>query len=98
MDVYRQILRGDYNRPFPIYLQLMNFTLPEMLRLLPVEDQARDALIGSAYHHDTAVTAGHLRGLLDAYLSARQSILRRHRLHYEPNTALEREILRKINR
>jgi hypothetical protein len=35
--------------------------------------------------------------LLQAYLVARQVIIRRHHLQYEPNAAFERELLRKIN-
>jgi predicted nucleotidyltransferase len=97
MDVYRQVLRGDYAKPFLVYLQLISFTLPTLLSLLPVEDPVRDALICSAYNRDTTATAAHLRDLLEAYLAARQSIIKRHRLLYMPNETLERELLRKIN-
>jgi len=98
MDVYRQVLRGDFDKPFPVYLQLISFTLPTLLSLLPVEDPARDGLISTAYSRDTLATSAHLRDLLKAYAAARDAIIRRHRLHYVPNAALERELLRKINR
>ncbi|MGD8806487.1 MAG: nucleotidyltransferase domain-containing protein [Chloroflexota bacterium] len=97
MDVYRQVLRGDYDKPFPIYLQLLYFTLPTFLRLLPAEEPARDGLIVAAYRRNPEATAQHLRELLQAYLVARQAIIRRHHLQYEPNAAFERELLRKIN-
>lgn len=97
MDVYRLVLRGEFDKPFPIYLRLLNFTLPELLHLLPPEEPARGDLIGVAYQRDTKATVEHLRDLLTAYLSAREAIIRRHRLHYQPNLALERELLSKIN-
>lgn len=97
MDVYRRILRGDSDKPYPIYLQLLGFTLPSLLRLLPAGDPAREALIGTAYSRDTTATAEHLRQLLGRYLAARQAIISRHRLNYEPNVVLEQQLLRKIN-
>lgn len=97
MDVYRQVLRGDYEKPFPVYLQLLTFTLPKFLNLLPAEEPARQGLIGAAYRRNPEATAEHLRELLRAYLAARKAIIRRHRLSYEPDAALERELLRKIN-
>lgn len=97
MDVYRQVLRGDFDKPFPVYLQLLYFTVPEFLRLLPQEEPARMALIGAAYQHDPEATAEHLRSLLDAYRAARAAIIRGHQLSYVPNAAFERELLRKIN-
>lgn len=97
MDVYRLVLRGDYDKPFPVYLQLLFFTLPELLRLLPAEDPAREDLIGARYRRDPQITIAHLRELLNAYLAARQAIVRRHRLNFVVDGALERELRLKIN-
>ncbi len=96
MDVYRQVLRGDYDKPFPVYLQLLTFTLPRFLRSLPSEEPAREALIGAAYQREAAATAEHLRRLLSAYLNAREAIIGHHRLQYEPDATFERELLRKL--
>ncbi|UCG24212.1 MAG: nucleotidyltransferase domain-containing protein [Chloroflexota bacterium] len=97
MDVYRQVLRGDYDKPFTIYLQLLHFTLPELLRLLPAEEPARQALVSANYRRDAQVTIKHLRQLLQAYQAAREAIVRRHRLLFVPDETLERELQRKIN-
>lgn len=97
MDVYRQVLRGDYDKPFPVYLELLSFTLPTLLRLLPPEEPIREGLIGAAYEREPQATAEYLRSLLAAYREARQAIIRRHHLQYEPNAAFERELLRKIS-
>ena len=97
MDVYRQVLRGDHDKPFPVYLQVLYFSIPELLRLLPYEEPSRQALINISFDHDVRSTAEHLRNLLQAYLAAREAIVRRHRLLFAPNEALERELLRKIN-
>ena len=97
MDVYRQILRGDYDKPFPVYLQLLYYSIPRLLRLLPHEEPTRQALINASFGHDLRATADHLRRLLEAYLAARQAIVHRHRLLFAPNEALEIELLRRIN-
>lgn len=97
IDVYRQVLRGDYDKPFPVYLQLLYFTLPLFLKLLPAGDDAREGLINLTYQRNPEATAEHLRQVLHAYLAARRAIIHRHQLQYEPNAAFERELLRKIN-
>ena len=97
MDVFRQVLRGDYDKPFTIYLQLLHFTLPELLRLLPVEDRARQALVNINYQRDARVTIEHMRQLLQAYLVAREAIIQRHRLAFVPDEVFERELQRKIS-
>jgi predicted nucleotidyltransferase len=97
MDVYRQVLRGDYDKPFTVYLQLLYFTLPELLRLLPLEEPARRALVSANYQRDARVTIEHLRQLMRAYLAAREAIIQRHRLIFVPDEAFERELQRKIN-
>jgi len=97
MDVYRQVLRGDYDKPFTVYLQLLYFTLPELLRLLPLEEPTRRALVNANYQRDARVTIKHLRQLMRAYLAAREAIIQRHRLVFVPDEAFERELQRKIN-
>lgn len=97
MDVYRQVLRGDYDKPFPVYLQVLYYSIPELLRLLPYEEPSRQALINASFDHDVQSTAEHLRGVLKAYLAAREAIVRRHRLLFAPDVALERDLLRRFN-
>ncbi|MCI0395842.1 MAG: nucleotidyltransferase domain-containing protein [Chloroflexi bacterium] len=89
MDIYRQLLRGDHDKPFPIYLQILYFTLPELLGLLPAEDPAHQALLQASYSHDTQATLTHLRRLFDAYLDARAAVIRRHNLAFTPDRAFE---------
>lgn len=98
MDIYRLLLRGDHNKPFEIYLQIQHFTVPELLMLLPEEDPAHQALLRAFYNDDTVATAQHLRGLLMAYLTAREAIVNRHRLSFSPNIQFEREIIKLIER
>ena len=91
-DVYRQLLRGDAERPFITYLELLAFTLPPLLEALPPEDPAYQGLIDVAYSRDAATTLTHLRRLLDGYLSARSSVIRRHNVGFIPDQAFERGI------
>jgi hypothetical protein len=37
MDIYRLLRRGDHDKPFSIYLELLYFILPDLLQLLPVQ-------------------------------------------------------------
>ncbi len=97
-DVFRLLLRGDYNKPFTIYLELLHFTLPTLLRLLPPEDQAYEGLLQASFSHDTKATAQHLGRLLGAYQEARSSIIRRLNLTFTPNHVYESAIEHLVKR
>lgn len=95
-DITRLIKRGDTDKPFPIYLQLLHFTLPQILPLLPPEHPAHQGLLQVSYGRDPKTTLAHLRQLLDAYLKARDAIVQRHHLLFSPNRAFESEIQSKL--
>jgi hypothetical protein len=97
-DVYRLLLRGDFIKPFTIYLQLLHFTLPALLHVLPAEDPAHQDLSSARFSRDTAVTAQHLVQLLQAYVAARASVMRQQNLAFEPNSAFESAINRLVQR
>lgn len=94
MDIYRQLRRGDYDQPYEVYLQLLYFTVPELLSLLPEDIQARKGLIQSNYGHDAKENLRHFRELLVAYLEARDAVVQRHKLNYSADQNFEREILK----
>ena len=98
-DVYRQLLRGDHDKPFPVYLELLHFTLPAFLRILPPEDPAYQGLLYASYDsQDLPATLARLRRLLDAYVAARAAVIRRHNVGYVPDTAFERSLQRLLER
>jgi hypothetical protein len=98
-DVYRQVLRGDSRKPFTVYLELLNFTLPPLLQVLPPEDPAYAGLLNALYApNDMRATAVHLRRLLDAYLAARAAIVRRLNLAFMPDSAFENQMKRVVER
>ncbi len=97
-DVLRLLKRGDTDRPFAVYLQLVYFTLPPLLDALPPEEPARHALLAATYGRDAAATARGLGQLLDAYIAARAAVIRRQNLVYPINTAFESEIRRLVDR
>ncbi len=97
-DAFRLLLRGDHDKPFAIYLELMHFTLPTFLRVLPPEEPARQALLKAKFDSDTKATAVHLKQLLDAYLVARTAVIRRHHLDFIPNTSFEDQIVGLVGR
>lgn len=94
MDIHRQLRRGDYDKPYGIYLQLLYFTVPELLDLLPEDIRARQGLIQSDYSHDPKANLQHFRELLVAYLEVRDAVVRHHQLNFTPDQNFEREILK----
>jgi hypothetical protein len=96
MDIYRLLKRGDHDKPFSIYLELLYFILPDLLRLLPPEEPAHQKLIQIHYTADTKATLRHLKGLFEGYLEARTVVVRRHRLAFTPNSAFENEIKKRL--
>lgn len=97
-DVYRLLLRGDFDKPFTVYLEMMHFTLPAFLQVLPPEEPTRKALLQASYSYDTKVTAVHLRQLLEAYLAARTAVIKRLNLAFVPNSSFETAVQRLIKR
>lgn len=97
-DVFRQVKRGDYDKPFSVYLEMTSFTLPVLFYLLPSDDPAYQNLIEATYSRDTKQTLAHLRGLLEAYVAARSAVIRRHRLTFTPNSSFEAEIRKLVAR
>lgn len=97
-DVLRQLKRGDADKPFAIYLQLLDFTLPPLLAVLPAEDPARQGLVRANFSRDTGATVRGMVELLDAYVAARAAVIRRSNLIFATNTAFESEIRRLVER
>ncbi|MCB9422209.1 MAG: hypothetical protein H6667_20570 [Ardenticatenaceae bacterium] len=89
MDVYRLLRRGDADKPFTIYLELLHFTLPPLLRALPPEEPSRQQLLHAAFSSDTRQTIRQLVSLLDAYLAARTAVIRRFDLDFEVDGRFE---------
>ncbi len=91
-EVLRLLLRGDHERPFPIYLELLHLTLPPLLAVLPVEDMAHQGLLRASFGRDTKATVRHMSELLQAYLAARTAVSRRLQLNFLPDTPFENNI------
>jgi len=97
-DVLRLLKRGDTDKPFTVYLQLLDFTLPPLLAALPLEEPARAALLHVAYGSDAAETLRGLSDMLSAYLAARSAVIRRQNLVFPIQTAFEGEVRRLVAR
>jgi hypothetical protein len=97
-DAFRLLLRGDHDKPFTVYLELMHFTLPTFLRVLPPEEPARQALLKAKFDSDTKATANHMKQLLDAYVGARTAVIRRLHLDFVPNASFENQITQIVQR
>ena len=88
-DAFRLLLRGDGDKPFTIYLALLQFTLPPLLHVLPPEEPARAPLLQTQFSQDTKGTAVHLANLLQAYLNARTAVITRLHLDFNADTRFE---------
>jgi hypothetical protein len=97
-DVLRLLKRGDTDKPFVIYLQILYYTLPPLLAALPPEDPAHQGLLQASYSRDATATTHALAELLDAYLTARAAIVRRQNLPSPANIAFEAEIKRLVDK
>jgi hypothetical protein len=97
-DVFRQVLRGDHDKPFEIYVQLLHFSLPPLLRVLPPEEPARRGVQQAFFRPDTKATAKHMAQLLQAYLAARSAVIQRLNLDFTVNTAFESGIQKLVER
>jgi hypothetical protein len=97
-DALRLLARGDYDKPFTIYLEILSFILPPLLNVLPSGDPAREGLINAYYSRDTKATAKHLGDLMGAYLAARQAIVQSYHLQPVGDQAFESEIRRNIQK
>ena len=97
-DAFRLLLRGDHDKPFTVYLELMHFTLPAFLHVLPPEEPARQALLKAKFDSNTKETAVYMKQLLDAYIGARTAVIRRLHLDFVPNTSFETQIIQIVQR
>lgn len=98
MDVFRLLLRGDHDKPFPVYLEMLTFTFPVLRELLPIEDPARDKLPVSHFDSNLPATLDHMRTLLETYLDARAAVIRRYNLAFMPDEIFENAIVGVVNR
>ena len=96
-DAFRLLLRGDGDRPFTIYLELLHFTLPTLLHILPPEEPARQPLLQASFNKNTQATAVHLQNLLQAYLNARTAVIQRLRLDFSLDSRFETAVQKLIN-
>ena len=95
---YELLSRGDTDKPFTIYLELLSFTLPTLLHVLPAGDPAHDGLISAYYSRDARRTMENLSGLMEAYLAARSAVIQRYHLQPMGDQAFESEIRRLIQK
>ena len=91
-DILRQLGRGDSEKPFTIYLDVLNFTLPPLIAVLPQNDSARQGLINVSYGLTASKSAKSMIALLEAYLKARSAIISHHSLQVPIDIGFESEI------
>ena len=98
MDIYRLLMRGDSDKSYPIYLELLHVTIHYMLPLLPAGSPARLNLINAYFSQDASITLKHLKELLPAYLDARSEMVKYYNLTFTADVNFEREIMTLIQK
>lgn len=98
MDVFRLLLRGEHDKPFTVYLELLHFHLPPLLNVLPPEEPARAGLLAAYFGRDVKTTRQKMVDLLQAYVAARTAVVNRLHLDFTPNTRFENEIMQLVKR
>ncbi len=97
-DILRLLARGDTDKPFPIYLEMLHFTLPTILQSLPQDHAARMNLIEARFNQDVTITKSHMKDLLNAYITARAEIIKQHHLQFSSDQSFENQIQRLVER
>ncbi len=97
-DVLRLLARGDTDKPFPVYLELLHYSLPPLLQTLPPTSQTRANLIQATYDQDANVTAKHMASLLKTYLAARSAVVTQFHLQFSPDRSFESQIQQLVSR
>ena len=97
-DILRLLARGDADKPFFIYLELLHFTLPPLMQAIPLDTPVRTNLIEAYFNRDADSTASHMKGLLNAYITARTAVVERYHLQFSSDQAFETQIQRLVDR
>lgn len=97
-DVYRHLLRGNPEKSFASYLQLMANSLPPLLALLPTDHTAYRNLVNLHYSLNVPTTIAHCKALFQNYRAARTAIVERLKLSYTADQAFERSLEKAMGR
>ena len=97
-DILRVLARGDTDKPFSIYLELLHFTFPPLLQALPLGAPARKNLIEAHFSQNAKATTSHMKGLLSAYIAARRAVIERYHLQFSSDQSFETQIQRLVER
>lgn len=97
-DTLRLVLRGDMDKPFTIYVELLHFTLPSLIAQFPQGSPTRTALQVAQFSNNGKLTQQHLKQLLDAYLTARNQIVRDQHLDVQFDGKFETAVQQLIQR
>ncbi len=97
-DVYRVVRRGDTEKPFIGYVQLLADTLPKLTAWLLPNSPERQQLIHLQYTLDPNSTRSHLQALITAYRAARSAVIKQNMLDFQVDGAFEREIDRVLQK
>jgi hypothetical protein len=97
-DVLRLLARGDADKPFSIYLELLHFTIPPLLQTLPPDTPARTNLIETHFNRNVNITARHMKSLLNAYIAARTAVVERYHLQISSDQSFETQIQRLVDK
>ncbi|MDJ0756829.1 MAG: nucleotidyltransferase domain-containing protein [Ardenticatenaceae bacterium] len=97
-EVYRLTRRGEVDRPFPVFVRLLADILPPLLENLPPELPIAQQLTQINFSRQADHNLETLKLLVVNYREARDAVVQRLRLSFQPHSAVENELMRLINR
>ena len=97
-DVLRLMARDDAEKSFPIYLNMLQFTFPPLLEALPPQTPIRTKLIDACFRSDRDMRSRNMKGLLHAYLEARQVLIEYYHLQFVGDKSFENQIQRLVEK
>ena len=97
-DIFRLVLRGETEKPFPIYLELLHSSLPPLLAQLPEGSAELGGLVQASFNQSNPTTKQHLKQLLNAYMAARDFIVQKQHLDVRFDTKFETAVKSLVDR
>ncbi len=97
-DVLRLMARGDTEEAFPIYLEMLQFTFPSLLKALPPQTPIQAELVSACFRSDADMRSSNMKGLLTAYIEARQFLVDHYHLQFAGDLSFENQIQRLVEK
>lgn len=95
-EVARLTRRGEVDRPFPIFVDLLNKAIAPLLAVLPADAPVAQALAEINFSRQPVDNRAMVQQLIPRYQAARSAVVENLQLSFQPHEAVERELVKLI--